>query len=77
MAIGTPLKQDKGIKRSEIESSNMDIDEVHINKKFKFSHESEIKTKEDCMIVDPVPESITQVSTFNIEKDSFSCCIDR
>ena len=37
----------------------MDTDEVHIIKKFKFSHESEIDMEEDCMIVDPIPESIT------------------
>ena len=46
----------------------MDIDDVHINKKFKFSYESEIETKKDCMIVDPILESITKVSTFNREK---------
>lgn len=57
MAICTPLNKDNMIKRSEIESLGMDIDYVHIRKKFKFSHESEIE--EDCMTVDPIPESIT------------------
>ena len=44
----------------------MDTDDVHIIKKFKFSHESEIEIKEDCMIMDLVPKSITHVSPFNI-----------
>lgn len=50
----------------EVESIDLDIDGVHINKKFKLSHQSE--TEEDCMIVGLVPESITHVSYFNIEK---------
>lgn len=37
----------------------MDINDVHISKKNKLSHESEIETEEDCMIVDPVLETIT------------------
>ena len=45
----------------------MDIDDDHVNKNLKLSKGTEIETKEDCMIIDRVPSSVTQVSTFKIE----------
>lgn len=45
----------------------MDIDEVHVNKKPKFSQETEAEIEENCTIIDPLPESVTQISSFNIE----------
>ena len=46
----------------------MDIDEGHINKKFKLSHNNEIQGEEDCMIIDSILESSKKMSTFNIEQ---------
>jgi hypothetical protein len=33
ICIGTPLKDDRGVHRAEIENSDMDIDGVHVKKK--------------------------------------------
>lgn len=54
--VGTPLKVDKGIHRAEIESSDMDIDGIHVSKKPNLSQSKEVATEsdEDCMIVDLV-----------------------
>lgn len=51
-----------------MEGSDMDIDEVHVNKKPKFSSHNEIEIEKDCMIIDPVLESIEKVPTFKINK---------
>ena len=47
---------------------------MHINKKFKLSQDKEVITQsdqvlddKDCMIVDYVPRSITQVPAFKME----------
>lgn len=47
----------------------MDIDGVHVNKKPRPPQNIEVQTKSDvdCMIVDSVSESVTQVPVFKLE----------
>ena len=47
----------------------MDIDGVHVNKKPRPPQNIEVQTKSDvdCMIVDSVSESVTQVPSFKVE----------
>jgi len=37
ISTGIPLKNNKGIHRSEVESSDMDIDDVHVSKRPRIS----------------------------------------
>ena len=69
IAIGTPLKNEKGIHKDEIESSDIDIDGVHVSKMPRLSQSKEVESKseEDCMIVDSVLESVTLVPTFKVK----------
>ena len=69
IAIGTPLKNDKGIHMDEIESSDMDIDGVHVSKNPRISQniEAKIESDEYFMIVDSVPKNVTLVPPFKVE----------
>ena len=69
ITIGTPLKNDKGIHRSKVESLDMDRDGVHVCKKPRFSQRKGIETEsdEDCMIVDLGPENVISMPTFKVE----------
>ena len=46
----------------------MDIDEVNSNKRPKLSSNNEAEVENDCMIIDPVLESIEKVPYFKIDK---------
>lgn len=47
IAIGTPLKWDKEIHRPDIESSDMEIDGIHISKKPKLFQDKEVVIEDD------------------------------
>ena len=47
---------------------DMDIDDDHVNKILKLSQGTKIEIGEEYKIIDYVPGSVTQVSTFKIEE---------
>ena len=63
------MKGEKEIHRPEIESSDMEIDGIHIIKNPKLYQDKGAITEsdDDCMIVDSVPDSVTLVQTFKVE----------
>ena len=69
ISIGTPLKNDKGIYKDEIESPDRDIEGVHVSNNPKLFERMEATSESDeyCMIVDLVLESLTPVSSFKVE----------
>ena len=67
-ALGTPLKQFEKTRRSKVQGPNMDIDEVHANKRPKLSSNNEAKVEKYYMIIYPVPESIEKVPSLKIDK---------
>ena len=42
MTLGTPLKRVEKVGGSKVEGSDMDIDEMHVNKRPKLSSDNEI-----------------------------------
>jgi hypothetical protein len=53
ISIGMPLKNGKGIHRDKLESSDMDIDGVHVSKKPKISPnmEAEIESQLNSTLI--------------------------
>ena len=76
-ALVTPLKQVEKTRRSEIEGSDMDIDEVHVNKIPKLSFDNEYEVEKYCMIIDPVPKSIEKNTNIQNRENSFNSGINR
>lgn len=67
--IGTPLKGDKEIHRLEVESSDKEIDGIHVRKRPKLSQDKEsiVESDDDYMIVYSIPRSITSMPSFKVE----------
>jgi hypothetical protein len=67
-ALGTQLNQVEQTLKSELEGLDVDFDEVCVNKRPKLSSNNEDEVEKDCMIIDPVLESLEKILAFKIEK---------
>ena len=77
ISIRTPSKNCKGIHKSTVKCSNIDIDGVHVSKNPNLSQRKEIQNKsdEDCMSVDSGQENVIPVPTFKVEHSPLSVVI--